>query len=152
MNLMPLFQQEAVSIFGVVAGSWILIRKKQLVFPDKVVPSKREFVRKNKNKIENIFRVMIALVVGILLFGNLFGFVLDIPNMLSKNYKTTEVVIKYGDGTKRMKEKIREYTVYDKNSKKTYWVNIYTVKLKSGTNLKISYLPNTKYANIVDAN
>jgi hypothetical protein len=141
MELRPFIQMNIVHIIMLAVAIWAVFQQK-----NNIASIARVFNRpKNANESSPIRGLLVLGFLGYFIL-RIIPFAMDLPNAISSNGIEISAKIISGDGTEAKIKKIRTYTVKDISNGKVMELRIYSKKIKTGTEKRIIYLKNTKYA------
>lgn len=146
-----LFIRVSLFAMGLIAYIFYLIKKRKLIFSiffDREA-IKNEYTGKNDIKILRLANITFILVTIILLFY-LKDFILDIPNIINKQYSYVEgYVIEKACGGADVSSERRSIFLYDEASNEKIEITVFSKYIDKNAYLKVEYLPHTKYGTIL---
>ena len=138
------------ALFFAILIIWFLyqvLRKKRWVRWERAARDMKDFIKRNEKRINAISKV----IVGIFLIPSFFGItvpaVIDLPNVINKNYLQSEGIVTSWDYSDEDKNEIRCIGITDEDGNEIF-ITVYSKGIHKGDYLQVTYLPISKYGAI----
>ena len=138
------------ALFFAILIIWFLyqiLKKKRWVRWERSARDMKDFIKRNEKRINTISKVIVGIFLIPSFLGTTVPAVIDLPNVINKNYLQSEGSVTSWDFSDENKNKIRCIGITDKNGNEIF-VTVYSKGIHKGDYLKVKYLPVSKYGTI----
>lgn len=138
------------ALFFAILIIWFLyqvLKKKRWVRWERAARDMKDFIKRNEKRINAISKVIVGIFLIPSFFGTTVPAVIDLPNVINKNYLLSEGIVTSWDYSDEDKNEIRCIGITDKDGNEIF-VTIYSKGIHKGDYLKVTYLPISKYGTI----
>lgn len=147
--LIQIYSIALLFIFFIFKFGRKFIIGERLIKYEKAAPSKQDFMKKYERTFDRTAKIVISLSLIFMLFYFIFPVMLDLPVIVTGRYSTIiGKATSNGDTGNRAFPK--SVNIKDSKTGKTIQLHFYSPEnIKIGDQLKVAYLPHSKYATLI---
>ena len=115
-----------------------VLKKKRWVRWERAARDMKDFIKRNEKRINTISKVIVGIFLIPSFWGTTVPAVIDLPNVINKNYLQSEGIVTSWDYSDEDKNEIRCIGITDKDGNEIF-VTVYSKGIHKGDYLRVTY-------------